>query len=148
MLFPSSGDRRRKMRSFARCLIVVATVVLGTTTYAADYCFNIAGNTLVLKAFSLPGKGVCKDARGFFRLSSDVWWLDGMACGSSDGTHVTFSQLAQPPGLVETFLYTVDTETLTGSLRQCVVDSGSGGSCVSGIALNKVPCSPAKVPVP
>jgi hypothetical protein len=52
------------------------------------------------------------------------------------------------PGLVETFLYSVDRQTLAGSFRQCVVDSGSGGGCVSGIAVSKVPCSPAKVPVP
>lgn len=88
---------------------------------------------------------MCKDARGFLIVGGDPWWLDGTACGSSDGAHVTFSQL---PGLVETLLYTLDRTTLTGSLRQCVVDSGSGASCVAGIAVNKVTCEPKTVPVP
>jgi hypothetical protein len=137
------------MRSLVRCLVVPIVLALPSAALGADYCLRAgAAATIVLKAFALPGKGVCKDARGWLQLFSDVWWLDGMACGSSDGTHVTFSALAQPPGAVETLLFTLDRATLTGSLRQCVLDSGSGGLCTSGIGVSKVACSPAKVPVP
>ena len=119
-----------------------------TIAVAADYCLNVASSTIVLKAFALPGKGVCKDARGFFLVSSEVWWVNGMACGSSDGTHVTFTQLAHLPDLIETFAYTIDRSTLSGSMRQCVLDTGSGGGCQGGIGVGVAPCNPAKVPVP
>lgn len=61
---------------------------------------------------------------------------------------VVSTLLAQPPDLVETLLFTLDRATQSGSMRQCVIDSGSGGSCVFGIPVSKIACSPAKVPVP
>lgn len=86
-------DRRQRCQSFARSCVTLATfAVVGLATpaaHAADACFAIAGNTLVLKAFGLPGKNVCKDARGWLQVgSSSPWRLDGNACGSSDGAQL------------------------------------------------------------
>lgn len=140
------------MRILVRCFGLALGVFLlaspVTNARAADYCLHAGTGTIVLKAFSLPGKGVCKDARGFFLLSDEPWWLNGMACGSSDGAHVTFTQLVHLPDLVESFAYTLNRASSTGSLRQCVLDTGNGGSCVSGIAVSETPCNPTKVPVP
>jgi hypothetical protein len=143
------------MRDSARSLglvTVFALALVPATARAVDTCFNVASSTLVLKAFALPPKGACKDARGFFLVSGQPWWLDGSACGSSDGTHVTLALAATLPDggpfAAESLLVTVDRASGSGPMRQCVLDTGNGGGCTSGIAVHKIACSPSTIPVP
>src|SRR5262245_60059083 len=55
---------------------------------ATDFCIDVDNGG---KTFVLPGKGVCTTTRGF---GQGPVWLDGMACGSSDGVNITFSFVA------------------------------------------------------
>ena len=138
------------MRKALGAVLVATVFLLGNAAIvtAGDFCLShSSGDTLVLKAFSLPGKGVCKETRGFY--SGAVYFVTGMACGSSDLDHVTFfhTAVSQDGGQVFTDRFSLSRTTLSGSGKGCELDTGFGGSC--GLATwTKVDCSPKTVPVP
>jgi len=86
------------MRTMLRAALLALLFLMGSVAVAvaADICFdtNNGLNTLVGKAFgSLPTPGGCKDFRGFFVSGPANLPLSahGQACGSSDGSHVSFA---------------------------------------------------------
>jgi hypothetical protein len=131
--------------------VLVATgIVLGNAAIvaAADFCVAASGTTFVLKAFALPGKGICKETRGFYIGST--FWTTGMACGSSDRDHITFFQTGVSDGgtVVFTDKFTMDRTTLSGPGVECALDTGSGGTCLPPTTYTKIDCTPKTVPVP
>ena len=118
------------------------------TARGADFCLDIATgfDTLALKSFSVPGLGACKETRGFYLL--EELWVIGMACGSSDGTHITFAHTAVGGTVARTERFTVDRAMLSGSGSLCLVDTGVGGGCFLGVPIARIPCSPKTVAVP
>jgi hypothetical protein len=133
----------------ALSLAFTATAVLlghAGTAMAADFCLSTGASTLTLKAFSLPGKGACKEVRGFFS-GLEAIWVAGMACGSSDNDHVTFivSGMAATSAFLVTGRAVLDRETLSGPVVVCQTDSGV---CAPSVTYDKVNCAPKTVPVP
>ena len=130
---------------------VIVALLLGAaaSAMAADFCidFDNGNNTIVLKAFSLPSRGVCKDYRGFFTFGP--YWVRGSACGGSDGATITFFQtwMYQHSSLVGTDGFSLSRSTLAGTGRDCTVDTGVGGVC-SERTYRHVPCDPPAVPIP
>jgi hypothetical protein len=89
------ANRRRIMpTSFASATVLVTLLFLAgsaAVSSAADMSDREDFTKLVLKAFSLPSKGTCKEYRGFQRVgSSQVSWVNGAVCASSDNDHVSF----------------------------------------------------------
>jgi hypothetical protein len=145
------------MRSIVKMALLTGAMVLASsaTAAAADMCFlRSNGALLILKAFSLPAKGACKDVRGFYPAEPSVgpFWVTGSACGSSDGDHISFVQTWMPRGtafIVSGNLgsdqFTVKRLTLTGEGRSC---SLTGSDCDVYYSIARVACNPATVPVP
>ncbi len=131
---------------------VTVMLLLGTVAVAtADFCIQFKGFTLVGKGFSLPGKGACRDFRGFIEgTSPDTYWLNGQACGSSDGTAITFSLFANSPGsfALEGWAFSLDRGTPSGSGQRCFADVGQGAGDCESITVTRVTCSPSTVPIP
>jgi hypothetical protein len=101
----------------------------------------------VLKAFSLPGTGVCNEARGFFE--SGPFWANGIACGSSDGDEITFSLTAMKDNgsvmITDFFKLLRASPTTAVPGKECAVVGSTG--CFSA-TYAKIACSPRAVPVP
>jgi hypothetical protein len=119
-------------------------LLLGSTmaAAAADYCLDVDNvNVLVLKTFAPPGKGRCADARGFDGAAS---FFNGSVCKSSDGNRLTML-LTADIGNVD--LVRLDLPAETGTLNTCALDTGLGGGCLS-VPVQRIPCTPATVPVP
>jgi hypothetical protein len=139
------------MRIMVKAAPVVLAILLvsAASAVAADFCieFDSGVNTIVLKAFSLPVRGTCKDYRGL--ITNGPYWVRGSACGSSDNTTITFFQtwLYQHSSLVGTDGFSLSRSTLAGTGRDCTVDTGVGGVC-SEHTYHHVPCSPLVVPIP
>jgi len=127
---------------------ISAALLLSTAVAvaAADFCMEttVDANMLALKGFSLPGKGACKETRGFYIFGP--YWVTGMACGSSDGSHITFFQTgASGDGTIMiTDTFALNRTALSGSGTEC---SSGGGFCFPN-TWTKIPCSPSTVPVP
>jgi hypothetical protein len=123
---------------------VTAALLFGNTAIAmgADMCLIMqfeghayTVNTLILKAFSLPVRGTCKETRGFYTGGqySAPAWVTGMACASSDGDHVTFFHTGvrdTGKGMISD-KFTFDRRFRTGLGRECFPDTGGDGSCYS-----------------
>lgn len=143
------------MRRTLTVSLVTAALLLGSVAMvaAADYCLSTGANTLVLKAFLLPAKGVCKETRGFYPKKEDpatpVFWVFGMACGNTNGAFVTFVHTGVDDNgqVAFTDKFALNRTTLSGSGKECLIDTGSGTGCVD-LTVSKVPCVPANVPVP
>jgi hypothetical protein len=127
-------------------------ILLGTATTApaADMCFD-TGLTLVLKSFSLPAKGKCKEYRGFYLVNTPpapslLSWLSGSACASTDDTHITFLHygLAPKADVQYSDFFSLPRTTLTGELRECY---GGSQPCLT-VPIASTECNPAKVPIP
>ena len=135
------------MRKALTGVLVTTVWLLGNAAIVAagDFCLSAAGNILVLKSFALPGKGVCKETRGFYEATDS--WVTGMACGSSDLDHVTFFHTVMNDAgtIVLTEKFALDRTTLSGSGRFCLL---TGGGCGDILNRTKVDCSPKTVPVP
>jgi hypothetical protein len=114
-----------------------------TVVAAADFCidFDDGEQTFVLKGFSLPGKGACKEYRGF-TVPGSPFWFTGTACASSDNDHITFASMAiSNPGTVTVSdRFTLARSTLEGTGVECIVDTIFGGSCQQNIPFKRIAC--------
>jgi hypothetical protein len=125
---------------------VTAAILLGNAAIAvgADMCLVLtfsqlphpAVNTLILKDFSLPAKGKCKETRGFYTgggVGPGRHWVTGMACGSSDGARVTFVHTgideSGTRGIADKI--TFDRRLRSGLGKECFPDLQEDGSCYS-----------------
>ena len=117
---------------------VTALILLGNAAIAvgADMCLVLTFsetpyllNTLVLKAFTLPARGTCKETRGFY--TGGPYWVTGMACGSSDGDHVTFvhTGIHESGTRMITDKFTFDRRFRYGLGKECFPDPEEEGSC-------------------
>ena len=132
-------------------LLCLGAGVIGVQ--AADFCIDVSNgsgtpNVFALKGFTMPGKGTCKEARGFLQIGP--FWTTGIACGSSDGVNVTFS-------LTSTYDTGIETITDTFKLLRASPSTNVSGKecCVAGgcpacqdLVYAQVACSPATVPIP
>lgn len=139
------------VRSTLRAAVTTLVCVLGSASVVAatDFCIHEdsgggGGNTIVLKAFSLPGKGACKEAAGFFE--GGPYFMSGSACGSSDGVGIRFVLVSLIADALtsDTFALLRVSPTTAVSGREC---DANGGSCAN-FTYSKTTCSPTKVPVP
>ena len=127
---------------------VTAAILLGNAAIAAaaDMCFilqfplnSLTVNTLVLKSFTLPARGTCKETRGFYtggwQYGPGPHWVTGMACGSSDGNHVTFVHTGIHESGVRmiTDKFTFDRRNRWGEGKECFPDPEEEGSCYSEV---------------
>ena len=130
--------------------VAVALVLVSSVgAVAADFCTESGsgGSVLVAKAFVLPGKGVCKQLRGFLQENGHP--VFGQACGSSDNHRIAFSLTFMAGTAVGTFQFLLNRVTLTGSGELCDFDVFTGArSCDAVPTIAKIPCSPPTVPVP
>jgi hypothetical protein len=132
-------------------MVIGLTFLLGSAAaaQAGDYCIGVAGGTLALKAFSLPSKGTCKEARGFY-ISNGGFFTSGSACRSTDGSDVSFDLTTVGSAgssfrEIDSLVLHLPSEIGEGSF--CVVDTGSAGGCSTHIIAH-IPCSPTTVAVP
>ena len=138
------------MRMMWKTAPAVVALLLGSVAWAAaaDFCIdsNNGVNTLAVKAFALPAKGMCNDYRGFY--VSGPFWVRGSACGSSDNATVTFfsTGYSEAGTLIFTDKFSLSRHTLTGTGSECFVNTVAG-QCVPS-SYQKIACSPAVVPVP
>ena len=141
---------------------VTAAILLGKTAMAvgADMCLTLTFplhshtvNTLILKAFSLPARGTCKETRGFYTggpYGPGPHWVTGMACGSSDGDHVTFvhTGIHESGTRMITDKFTFDRRLRMGLGQECFPDPEEEGSCYAEVMRwTEVLCG-GTVPVP
>jgi hypothetical protein len=141
------------MRTGLSAFLTGLGLLLGSVTSAqaaADYCI-IVGNlttTLALKSFSLPGKGRCVEARGFYKgAPASPLFANGSACTASDGSQAVFVLTASADDFHQIQRLTLDLPAALGSGRICTLDTGAGGACET-VAIGRVTCFPAVVPVP
>jgi hypothetical protein len=122
--------------------LVTAGLLLGNAAAAAaaDLCLD-SPLSLVLKAFTPPARGVCKETRGFYREA--LIWMSGTACGSSDGDDITFAQTGVAGTVLVTDTFRLNRQTMSGPGVLCVV----GGQCFPD-TWTKMACQPTTVPVP
>ena len=142
---------------------VTAAILLGNAAIAvgADMCLALTFsqlphptlNTLILKDFSLPARGKCKETRGFYTggpAGPGPHWVTGMACGSSDGDHVTFVHTGIHDSGTRMIAdkFTFDRRLRMGLGKECFPDPEEEGSCYSELMRwEEVLCGGA-VPVP
>jgi len=133
------------MRTLMKAGLRTAALFLGYTAVApaSDFCLD---NGVTLKAFSIPGTGICKEHRGF--TPGGEHFLSGAACGSSNGLTITFTHLMVSNDDVRTQEITLNRQGLTGTFRECIIEAVSGVGCAAPLAVAKTLCSPATVPVP
>jgi hypothetical protein len=149
------------MRTLLTVSLLMMTVALGSTAVAvaSDFCVDIGFGathlgTLVGKAFALPGRGACRDFRGYSHEGLPLWipgtvlFVGGHACGSSDGDHVTFSLFGSVDGSAEVYSFSLNRGTLAGQGNTCNPNQGSFSGTCSIWNFTKIPCSPSTVPVP
>ena len=139
-----------------RALLVAVGLLLGSAVVAAaaDFCilFNGGANTIVLKTFTLPVKGTCKDTRGF-TPPGNPFWIKGTACGSSDGADITFfsTSLSSDGSFYATDFFKLQRSapTIASIGKHCLVDNGGSdpGFCFSA-PYAKTTCGALTVPVP
>jgi hypothetical protein len=134
-------------KTTVRSLTTALALLLATTGVAgaADYCLDVSSLPLVLKAFKLPAKGKCGEARGFY-LDGPAF-VHGSACRNTQNSTATFLLTAAFAENREISSFTLDLAAGTGSGLFCQVDTGSGGAC-STFSVAKVPCVPTVIPVP
>ena len=127
-------------------LAIGSALLLGSAAAAraGDFCIHptITSDTLVLKGFTLPAKGACKEARGFWVGSL---FTSGSACRSSDGDDVFFNLTTV--GVPGTSFREIDSLVLhvssdQGSVTYCTLD----GSCF-GEPIVHVNCGKT-IPIP
>jgi hypothetical protein len=129
--------------AFAAILVIVPHLAR-----AGDTCFRLNQTvTLVGKNFKIPGRGKCKPLAGFLQEDNTFWF--GGACASSDGTtaHIDAHGTSTDYG-IEHIRFDLNLSTLTGTGKDCVADTGVGGTCVVISKAEVVPCSPVRVPIP
>jgi hypothetical protein len=140
-------------RLLAACAVLLASTAVPAT--AKDFCIDRASTgpnpDFVIRSFKVPKAGKCKPAIGVGSPSFSPILLNGVACGSSDGTHVSF-QLnagtmpgplgAQVPSTGAAFGLNVvlATDTLQGLAFVYSGDTPSGGAATG--AECKVPGVP------
>jgi hypothetical protein len=142
------------MRRTLTVTLVAAALLLGNAALvAADFCLATGVNTLVLKAFTLPGRGACKETRGFYPPGGDfgppTFWVAGLACGSTNGVSITFfhTGIDDPGQVAFTDKFVLNRASASGSGQECLLETGSGTGCIP-VTWTKIPCSPSTVPVP
>lgn len=133
--------------------LVSTVLLLGNVPIgdAADYCLVQDGGPrtlgLILKGFSLPGKGVCKQTQGYYERGPV--WISGMACASSDHDHITFfhngiSNVVEGGAVLFADTFELDRTSLSGPGQECELSTGSCGPRT----WTRVDCNPKTVPVP
>jgi len=143
------------MRTTLKVMLMAIVLLLANTGVvgATDFCLDVdnGGNTFVLKAFLLPGKGICKGAFGF--AVNPVVWLNGSACGSSDGVNITFTLVATGTGGVsfETNFFKLHRASLTTAVDGHICSGFNPGTvfvtCTTD-TFAKTACAPSVVPIP
>ena len=126
---------------------VTAAILLGNAAIAvgADMCLVLSFsntsyivNTLILKDFSLPARGKCKETQGFYTggppFGPGPHWVTGMACGSSNGDHITFvhTGIHESGTRMITDKFTFDRRFRTGLGKECFPNPEEEGSCWPG----------------
>src|SRR5215469_7196170 len=74
-------------------IVVIAALVLSSSTARADYCLNINSGAYIIvgRGFTVPAKGKCKAWVGFSAQSNDNQPSTGTGCTSSDGMTLNFT---------------------------------------------------------
>src|SRR5262249_48952570 len=118
-----------RIQSTISALVIALALAGATRAAAADFCIDSSGNRMILKGFSNPARGKCKDYRGYF--SSGAYWFRGTACASTDNSRITFFHNGfRDDGLAPfTDKFWLARQTLAGSGAICGLDVGSGAFC-------------------
>ena len=102
------------VRPFPLVAVIAAALVLAAVPAAAkDFCIDRAGGAnpdFVIRNFKVPKAGKCKAVLGVVNPILPEGLLSGVACGSSDGTHVSFA---------------LNVGTMPGPLGASVVSTGA-----------------------
>ena len=121
--------------------LVTAALLLGSAALAgaADFCLD---NQVVLKAFSPPGHGACKEYRGV-RLVPGDHFVSGAVCGSSDSLTITFTHLMVGDD-IRSQRITLERATLKGTFTECKL----GNCCIAPRNVARTACDPSAGELP
>ena len=80
-------------------LIVMFGVLLSvpSSSMAKDYCISFGGGAFVVRGFTIPARGQCKNGAGFSGPSFVVVPNTYVGCTSSDGSQLNFTLMGSNP---------------------------------------------------
>ena len=147
----------RKPRLGTLLVLLSAILTVPVAADAKDLCVTLESpaTTIVLKGFSLPGRGKCKPVGGWMpdRTLKDL--VTGLACRFSDGSQVWITLQSTPThiesgfGYTESYVLLLSTDTLDGTASFHILThatpptTGAGSSTATGDT-----CDPQNVPFP
>jgi hypothetical protein len=144
------GAMRNRLLGLSLVTLVLFTTA--TPTAAGDFCIDEGGGSIwVGKNFRLPRPGQCKPWHGFLLTSfSNVSLSTGTGCTASDGTkfRLHLSNIRENVVFEDYIILPLPSLTNGTNDEYITAPPALTGLVTHFTGLQRIPCTPSKVPVP